>query len=166
MRRNRKTAQQEMVGFVLIVVLVVVALMIFLLIRLNKVPVELNSLEVDNFLEAIMSYTTKCAPNFEPQYDTFEELFKDCHRGRICKNLYLDSCEYLNESLKNVVESLISSEASVSAYRVDFLSRGNGLETGILRIEEGECKGVISSAQKVIISGSESLIVRASFCRY
>jgi hypothetical protein len=58
--KNNK-AQQEIVGFVLIVVLVMIGLMIFLVISLRTSPESGESLEVSNMLNAIMKSTTKCA---------------------------------------------------------------------------------------------------------
>ena len=52
--------QQEIVGFVLIVVLVVVGLMVFLIISLKDSPVDDDSVVVVNILDAVMKHTTDC----------------------------------------------------------------------------------------------------------
>ena len=62
-------------------------------------------------LNAIMRQTTGCAIKFEPQFDTFEDLFKSCRDGDKCENLLdRDSCDYLNESLVDVTEALLVSQ--------------------------------------------------------
>ena len=58
---NKKKAQQEIVGFVLIVVIVMIGLMIFLVISLRDTGDPTNSGGVDNILSSIMRYTTDCA---------------------------------------------------------------------------------------------------------
>ena len=100
-----KKAHQEMVGFVLIVVLVVVGLLIFLTISVrNKDSVETESKIAGNLLDALMKHTTNCAIVFEPKYDTFEDLFKSCYQGKKCSNLQeRNACDVLNESLENVL---------------------------------------------------------------
>jgi len=158
----KKIGQQEMVGFVLIVVLVVVGLMVFLVISLRDSS-ELNddSVLVGDVLDAVMRHTTGCAIVYEPDYDSFEDLFKSCYLGDRCKNLEISACDYLNESLGSVLGDLMASDTYVDSYELDFfVSEGEGL----LRIFEGNCSGSVSGAQRKIISGSDSLVVRMRVC--
>ena len=164
MRLENKTGQQEMVGFVLIVVLVIIGMMVFLIISVRNSPEPESSLEIENMLASIMKHTTECAIVFEPQFDNFEDLFKSCYEEDECSNLGLSACEYLNESLKNIVEALIDSEATVESYQVDFFVRDDEGQQGILRITEGNCTGSSLAAQRIIVSGSESLVVRIKTC--
>jgi len=157
-----KMGQQEMVGFVLIVVLVVIGMMIFLVISVRDSPEKEGSLEVENILNAVMKHTTDCAVVYEPDYDTFEDLFKSCYQGRQCSNLKVSACDYLNESLSSVLWDLMLSDAEVGAYQFDFfVSDGEGL----LKISEGNCSGQFLASQRKIVSGSDSLVIRMSVCR-
>ena len=161
----KNKAQQEIVGFVLIVALVMVALMVFLVISLRTQPTESESLEVENLLNSIMKKTTNCAISFEPQYDDFEDLFKSCYNGDTCSNLgEEDSCDYLEESLNNTIKGLLKTEATTNSYQLDFLNREDESEDPIFRISEGNCTGQVSSAQKTILSGSDKLIIRMKVC--
>ena len=160
----RKKGQQEIVGFVLIVVLVVVGLMVFLIMSLRDSPEAANSLEVENMLDSLMKHTTNCAVVYVPAYDDFEALFKSCHQSDPCSNLNKSACEYLNDSLRSVVEAIMTSESTVSAYQVDFLVKDEDGEEGLLRILEGNCTGTMSAAQRSLVSGSESLIIRMKTC--
>jgi hypothetical protein len=158
-------AQQEIVGFVLIVVLVVIGLMIFLMISFRDSPETTNDVKVDNLLTSLMKYTTSCAIVFEPNYETLEDLFKSCHKGKKCKNLNIDACEYLNQSLVNVSLSLLKTEASISSYQIDLLEKDSDGETLIMRVGQGNCTSrSFSAAQKSLVSGSESLVVRMRLC--
>ena len=161
-RVTQKKAQQEIVGFVLIVVLVVIGLMVFLIISLRDSPEASESLAVENMLDAVMKHTTECAVVYEPDYDDFEALFKSCHQSDPCANLDKSACEYLNESLRSVVGAIMASEASVSAYEVEFFVKDEA--GGLLRIFEGNCTGSVSAAQRSVVSGSESLIIRMKTC--
>ena len=164
MKSENKKGQQEMVGFVLIVVLVIIGLMVFLIISVRNSPEPADSLAVENMLASIMKHTTECAIVFEPQFDNFEDLFKSCYKGDDCTNLGISACDYLNESLRDVVEALMDSEATVEAYQLDFFVRDDEGQQGLLRIIEGNCTGSSSAAQRSIISGSESLVIRIKTC--
>lgn len=160
-----KKGQQEIVGFVLIVVLVVVGLMVFLIISLRDAPENEGSLEVENMLDALMKHTTECAIVYEPAYDDFEALFKSCHEGDRCSNLGKDACDYLNESLADVVRAMAASEGgNIEYYQLDFLVKDDVGEDGILRIFAGNCTGSVSGAQRSVVSGSESLVIRMKTC--
>lgn len=164
MRLKNKSGQQEIAGFVLIVVLVVVGLMIFLIISVRNSPKPENSLTVENMLASIMKQTTKCAIVFEPQFDNFEDLFKSCYKEEDCTNLGRSACDYLNESLRNVMGALIDSEATAGAYQLDFFVKDSEGQQGLLRIAEGNCTGSTLAAQRTIVSGSENLVVRIKIC--
>ena len=163
---KNKRAQQEMVGFVLIVVLVVVGLMVFLLISLRGGSEESSSIEVENLLTAIMKQTTECAITFEPEYDSYRDLFRHCHQDRRCSNLDKKACEYLNEGLGVFINEILESEASVGGYQLDFFVKEGEGQQGLLRIINGDCNGKeLSFAEKKVISNSDTLVIRMKICR-
>jgi hypothetical protein len=156
--------QQEMVGFILIVVLVMIGLMVFLVISLRTSSDEVDSLEAGNMLGAIIMHTTGCAIPAVPYYETFEDLFKSCYEGDDCVGSQ-SACEYLNETLRGVLEDLMASEATVNAYQFDFsVVDGDGQE-GLLKISEEYCTGTVLGAQRKISAGSDDLIVRIKLCK-
>lgn len=159
-----KKGQQEMVGFVLIVVLVMVGMMVFLVISLRDTPEEKGSIQVGHALDAIMKHTTECAVIYEPDYDNFEDLFKSCYKNDRCSNLGVSACDYLNETLREVVVDMMDTEATVSSYQVNFFSKDDTGQQGILTFQKGNCTGVMSAAQRSIISGSESLVIQMKIC--
>jgi len=152
--------QQEIVGFVLIVVLVMVALMVFLIISVRDDGEEESSVEVSNMLDVLMKTTSDCAIVYEPDYDDFEDLFKSCSKGDSCSNLERSAYDYLNESLRDVVSSMVASDASIGAWSVDFFVG----DEKILEWDEGNCSEVASGAQRSIVSGGSRLIVRMRIC--
>lgn len=158
MKFKNKLGQQEMVGFVLIVVLVMVGLMVFLVISVrgsdNK---DSTNSVVSNMLDIIMRTTIDCN-NLD---DNFEDLSKSCFKGDFCSNLNESACDYLNESLGDVVSSMVLSDASVDGWSVDFFKKD---EAGIMRWSEGECNGTSSGAQRNIPSGGTNLVMRLRIC--
>jgi hypothetical protein len=160
--RRNKLAQQEMVGFVLIVIIVVVGLMIFLLFSLRSSG-EKNSVEVENMLSSILKMTTDCATVFEPEYDNYEDLFKSCYENKRCANLGEDSCDYLNSSLRKVFEELVKGESTIGAFQLDFFTNEGA---NILRVVNGNCSNSLtSSSQRSIKTNSVNLVIRLKVCK-
>ncbi len=159
--KNNKKGQQEIVGFVLIVVLVMVALMVFLIISVRDSGEEQTSVGVSNMLDVLMKTTSECAIVYEPDYDSFEDLFKSCFKGDSCNNLNKSACDYLNESFGDIVSSMVLSDASIGAWEAEFYSRDG---EGILQWSGGNCTGATTGAQRSIISSGTSLIVRMRIC--
>lgn len=157
--RNIKS-QQEMVGFVLIVVLVVIALMVFLIISVRNKDEDSKSIEISTLLNVVMEYTTECAIVYVPDYDTIEGLIKSAHRAKSCKNLNKDASVYLNETLTNILQDVMKTETAFSAYEFEVSEEGS--EERIFWLYEGECSGVIKSAFRKI--SSEDLVVKLAIC--
>ena len=157
--------QQEMVGFILIVVIVMIGLMVFLIISLRTSPEKLDSLEVGNMLNAIMMHTTDCAIPAIPYYETFEDLFKSCYENDDCAGVNRPACEYLNETLREILADLMDTEATVSAYQMDISVAGDEGQEGLLRIFEGNCTGTALGAQRKISAGAEDLIIQLRICK-
>lgn len=141
MRYRKRKGQQEMVGFVLIVVLVMIALMVYFIISVTGENDGGSSKEADALLGAIFMSTTECATVYEPDYDTFEDLFTSCHRGKSCSNLGKDSCEYLEEELEMVIMDSLDTEADINYYSLAFYEKSEEGTQGILQIEGGNCTG-------------------------
>ena len=165
MNSNQKRGQEEMVGFVLIVVLVVIGLMVFLIWSVKDSGEIAESMQVENMLDVLMRSTTSCAPVYEPNYDDFEDLFEDCYKDKQCKNLNRSACDYLNESLKKVLSDVFASEATISAYSLTFSVKDDEGTRGLMVFSEGNCSGSLSGAQRKIDVGAEDLIIRLNICQ-
>ena len=97
-----KKAQQEIVGFVLIVVIVSIIGLIFLSLSLGKGErVGQTSIEISNLLESSMYYTTDCAVSFIPKYKSGQDLIKACYRNEKClnENCSKENCKDENKKL-------------------------------------------------------------------
>ena len=133
MRGIKKKAQEEMVGFALIITIVAVILLVLLGLSLRSPQQEeVESYEVDSFIQAFLQYTSDCRDNLE--YLSIQRLIFDCNMGGVC----LDgrgSCEVLNSTLKGIVERgwEVGIDRPVVGYELKILSLG----TEVLLLKEG-----------------------------
>ena len=136
MFRNKKS-QEEMVGFVLIMVVVAVIFLILIGIyfRSSQSTERVDSIEVSQFLDSLMDYTTSCAVDYEPSYESVKDLIRYCYEGAICTSQE-KSCDVLKEELTNIIESswTIGEESPYAGYSLTsvFVSDKTGARTQII----------------------------------
>lgn len=154
----RKKAQQEMVGFILIILLVVIISLVFLGIWLRS-PGEGNESErVYSLIDTIMSYTTGCAIVYEPDYDSVSDLIIHAKEGKRCSNLGVSCEDYLNMTLRSIMKDLIATEASISGYEVDIYTGEEGVRQGeVLYFGEGNVSGGGAYGVDMIRSRNENI---------
>jgi len=101
----KKKAQEEMVGFVLIMLVVAVIFVIFLGIFLKKGATETaDSEEISQFLEAISEYTTECGPTSYPE--KLSRVVTLCSEGKKCNIASTeDPCDILADTLEELVNA-------------------------------------------------------------
>ena len=132
-----KKAQEEMVGFALIVIIVSVILVIFLGFSLRDQGKEnVESYEVESFIQSFLQYTSECRDNFD--FLSVQELISDCNNNKKCSD-GKKVCDILNETLKGITgESWkIGKERPVNGYELKI----NSLNKNILEFKEGNTTG-------------------------
>ena len=132
-----KKAQEEMVGFALIVIIVSVILVIFLGFSLRDQGKEnVESYEVESFIQSFLQYTSECRDNFD--FLSVQELISDCNDNKKCSD-GKKACDILNETLKGITgESWrIGKERPVNGYELKI----NSLNKNILELKEGNTTG-------------------------
>ncbi len=136
-----KKAQEEMIGFVLIVVLIVVAGVVFLGFSLRK-PIESGkSPELQVFLESSSLITTNCSINFVPQYDSLQDLIKSCHKNKKCLSGE-PACEVLEQEFQYLLENSfpVNENTKYKGYKLRiYYSANNTGKTDILNINKSNC---------------------------
>jgi hypothetical protein len=102
----RKKGQEEIVGFVLIVVIIAIAMVIFLGIKLrNPEPAQKNSEILYQFIESSMEQTTECVIRQNGRNVALNELIKECHSfDNNCLN-GRSSCEIAEETMDSLVNA-------------------------------------------------------------
>ena len=137
-----KKAQEEMVGFVLIVIIVAIVFLVFfgIFIREGNETKDNDSREIVQFLESFERYDTECAIGFEPDFSNMGELIQECFEGKICLN-GKTSCEVLEINSKEILEKSFSI-GELNYYKgyefVSFYEEGNQTEE-IIKIIKGNC---------------------------
>ncbi len=136
--RGRK-GQEEMVGFVLIVVLVTIIALVFFAISIRKSPAKLVSSEIESFLEAAGRYSTECYSDMERRLD-IKELIVSCYNSELCLNGD-SSCSVLNETIAEILKESwkIGGDRPVKAYSFMVYDSANNT---IISLKEGICAGL------------------------
>ena len=104
-----KKAQEEMVGFALIIIIVAVILLIFLGFALRGQEKEtVESYEVESFIQSFLHYTSDCRDNLE--FLSVQKLISGCSNNVRCLD-GRSTCEVLEPILKGIVEESWSTGA-------------------------------------------------------
>jgi hypothetical protein len=135
MNKKNIKGQSEMVGFALIIIIVAVVLLIFLSVSFkNSNNKDIQSFEVESYLQSTLEYTTDCSKNYETDYYNLRRLIfacvdkKDCFDGSY-------SCEILNNTLKNLLSNSweIGEDSPNKGYSLEISVKGEEF----LSLEEG-----------------------------
>jgi len=142
MIKNKK-AQEEIVGFVAIVILVSIVGVIFLGIGLRQEGSgrAQESKDVYQFLDSMMQYTSDCAISYEPNYLRLSELIQECRIGA-GKCLSGESpCEVVNKSLGRIIEASFkpNKEGNVKGYEFKIIYSKDNVTEDVLVMKNGTC---------------------------
>ena len=152
MRKLDKKGQEEIVGFVVIVVIVGVIILILLGFLLNS-PDEsaIESYEVESFIDSMLQYTTNCESQLE--YLSVQKLIAYCENEEICLNRE-DSCNILNSTIKEIIENgwNVNEQSAVKAYEFNIFNE----DIEIFSVEKGnKSSSYKGSYQDFVRSGKE-----------
>ena len=172
MRKSK--AQQEIIGFVLIIVVVAIVGLIFLSLTVLRAETrQESSVELSNLLQATNYYTTDCAISQIPDYEDIEGLVKEYYRNknRLCLNE-----KTIKETLEPTLERIISDSLQVyedspnKAYMLNISYFDEETYEEILSIEEGvfsNCSSVIGADHNIhiITFVSGTIEMRLDVCK-
>jgi len=102
MKARNKKGQEEMVGFVLIVVIVTIAVLVLLIFSMRRPSGLEASQEVENFIQASTYFTTDC--KLAGNDLSLKKLIVACQNTERCSN-DKDACESLKFNMNNLIES-------------------------------------------------------------
>lgn len=98
-----RKAQEEIVGFALIIIVVAVIMLIFLSFTLNNSEREsVESYEAESFIQSMLQYNTDCKNNFEKI--SVQDLIFDCIQEKQCLD-GRDSCKVLDDTVKGILDA-------------------------------------------------------------
>ncbi|MFH1711380.1 MAG: hypothetical protein ABH840_03650 [Nanoarchaeota archaeon] len=158
-----KRGQEEIIGFVLIVLLVSVIAVVFLAINIRKPSDKLPSAEIESFLQSSMKYSSECLITAERRY-TFKDLIVSCAESNEKCMSGKTACETLDYTAnKLLVEGLrVCADCPNTAYRFKIFGDSN---MTILSATEGNCSGTITTALLSLHTYSERVRVELEVCR-
>lgn len=127
MINKSKKAQEEMVGFALIMIVVAVVILIFLAFSLRDSETDIvESYEVESFIQSTLQYTTECRDNLNAL--TIQNLIFKCENGELCKD-GTDTCQVLISELEEITEKSwpVGEDRPVKGYLLEINVGDNGL---------------------------------------
>lgn len=141
-----KKAQEEIVGFVAIVLVVVVIGVLFLGLTLQKAPDnQTKSTQIGSFLDSARLYTSNCALDYTPNYASLQDLLGDCYqkRGEQCLD-GRDICTVLNQTVKDILDESwpVNQDSAKKGYEFSATFSQNATDsngTDILTLAAGNC---------------------------
>ncbi len=153
MIKGRK-AQEEIVGFAIIVVIVSLIVVFFLVFSLSDEG-KRESYEASSFLQSMLYHTTSCEIGSELL--SVQELIVSCHREERCLNREEDACIVLNQTLQGILEESWSVGPDFPVKGYDFkISSG---EEEILFTRAGNSTGNYKGSQQIVPSSGTSVNV-------
>ena len=140
-----------MVGFALIITIVAVILLVLLGLSLRSPQQEeVESYEVDSFIQTFLQYTSDCRD--DSGYLSVQELISDCDNGKICLD-GRSTCEVLNSTLRGIIKESwdVGADTPVVGYELKILSNSGEF---LLLTEGNKTRSYKGSPQNFVRRGS------------
>ncbi|MEK6829200.1 MAG: hypothetical protein AABY15_03660 [Nanoarchaeota archaeon] len=122
---SQTKAQEEMVGFALIIIIVAVIILVLLGISLNNPKTKgVESYEVESFIQASLQHTTACSTDFEVSYEDISGLITECDDRQICED-GRDTCAVLDSAIKDILKEAwkVGEDRPVKGYALRITSK-------------------------------------------
>lgn len=165
---RKKKGQEEIVGFVLIVVILAIAMVIFLGIKLrNPEPAQKQSEVLYQFIESSMEQTTECVVRQNGRNVALNELIKECHSfNNNCLNSR-SSCDVAKETMDELVSSTfkVGEDYPYKGYSIlaEYSSNSSSPDE-IFLLESGNCTNNYIGNSYFIPQFPGNIVVRAKIC--
>ncbi len=159
---KNKKGQEEIVGFVLIILLVSVIAVIFLAISLRKPLEKLPSSELESFLQSSMRVSTDCFISSERVYN-FKDVISSCaETNDLCLNKKT-ACDTLNETAKRILDDnwRVCGDCPATSYKFSVSSESNRT---VYSLKEGNCSGNIVYSNVKIHGYSGAIRTELEIC--
>ena len=171
MFNNKRKGQEEIVGFVLIVVIITIIFVIFLGIKLrNPEPTQRESEIIYQFLESAMKQTTECVLNTNGRRVSLDELIKECQStNTLCENGE-NSCDAAKETMTNMLNNTwkVGENYPTKGYEATVIYSYNSTSQTqneeVFAILVGNCSNSFSGNSYFIPQFPGSIVVNAKLC--
>ncbi len=147
MNLKNKKAQEEMVGFGLIIIIVSIILLVFISFALTRPSkTQAESYEVESFLQAVLQYTSECESYLGNL--SVEKLIYSCKKNEFCLN-EKPACEVLRNTLYEIIDNSWKIENTMfSAYELKIFSENEELMSFSKGNKINNFKGTIQKLPK------------------
>lgn len=164
-----KKGQEEMVGFVLIMVLVTVIAVIFLGITLrNPTSTGIESQQIASFLSSLSQLTTDC--DISTTRKNVEGLIIKCSENKVCSN-GKPVCEVLENTLKEAMKAsyLVNEDSFTRSYNLTIYDSfdNSPIVRPILAGPQTTCPGrVLNNNKPFTVSGlnNQEIVMNLEVC--
>ncbi len=153
--KQNKKAQEEVMGFVIIVMIVMIIGLVFFAFSLRKssqTSAEPKQAELDDFLNTVLSYTTDCEISANNQ--SIRELARQCSKEKRCQN-GIEACDSLNETLSTILPELLGENAQIANAYVHGYSFNISNSEQLINITQGNLTGDCFASSVPIPTGTE-----------
>ncbi len=141
-----KKAQEEIVGFVAIVLIVSVVIIIILGASLKESNHDRKNVVLSHYVQSLTQFTTECT-SYGSNYRDVADLIRDCHNRRKCSSSE-DSCKVLNKTLTSIFNSTLTYGGNYSNKGYIFLAQYDygASKEKIAYLSFGNCSGDYTKA--------------------
>lgn len=150
MIKQNKKAQEEITGFVLVIVLVAVIFMVLLgiMLRTYRPDTSSQSLEYSQFLSSAMEVNSDCVV-YSPAYAKIADLIGYCIDSQQCQDGN-NSCKVLNYTVSTMLKDSIKygPENNIKGYDLSMIYESNlsSSTKNLLNITKGVCNSTFIGA--------------------
>jgi len=163
--KNSK-GQEEVVGFVVIVVLVAVVFVLMLGFSPKEPIVKENaSKDIRHFLESLRVYTTDCRLSEQVPLE-YKGLIGSCYSGRVCLS-GKKACDVLNSTTNDILTKSFPNGKDYPIKGVRFniyYNESTGSESNIASLSQGNCSTSHRSAEDFFPLGLGQVTVSLKIC--
>lgn len=144
MNKDRK-GQEEIVGFVAIIIIVSLVVVFFLGISLRNQDESLGeSKALSQFIESAKVFTSTCDLGLKERYADMQQLAEECHKNSQsrCVNGEL-VCQAYNRTMIKILDSSwkIGPEMAIKGYVWNITYEKPSTSQSVLLIKNGSCEG-------------------------
>ena len=159
---KNKKAQEEVMGFVIIVLIVIIIGLVFFAFSLRRAGQgpEPQQAELDDFRDTMLKYTTDCEIGMKNQ--SIRELARQCNNypSKTCQGIQNNKnvCDFLQETSEKMLQDTLGKQAQIAnAYVHGYKYNITGQEPEpLVLIEEGNQTGNFFASSTFIPSGQGS----------
>lgn len=166
-RKIGNRAQEEMVGFVLIVVIVAIIFLVFLGIAFRQPGTGggRESKDLSHFLGSTMQFTTDCSINYAPS--SVGDLIRKCseNKAMLCDSSSEEVCFAAKRTIQDILRASWNAGANspYKGYKFESIYNSTGKEI-VISISEGNCSYNFITSEHLMSAYSGTIVSSFKLC--